>query len=245
MGISSPFHCHFNQLFLETNGSEKFYVLRNKQTLKELNVSLKKCSNITMKLNENVLIPITLLMNQSGLLTDFSIVCLPKKRDVKNSLVLKYAGSSEPIHQEESIDDENEEMRKSMKFNHKKLLKRLRNRRVRLKRKLQATSNYLVRIPKSNNEEIIKKHYLAMCDLWLPEKPHSIRNQCSREVFGYVTSARFSLFRGKVNGIGYVTLKGLQELIKLFQKFKNLKPFVVARATHSKCYFTANIEVTC
>ena len=244
MGIASPFSCPFNQLVKEWNGSGNFYVLRKRSTLESLGqVLVGKISLKSLNINADTLVPIRISMEKGGTPGDFGIICLPTKRDVKNSLVQKYRNDNGPVHIEPSLKDEDESQRKMLRNDHKKLLKRLRNRRVRTKRKLQATANYYVKIPKSSAEKIIEDQHKKMCEMWLPKNPATVRRQCSRDVFGYLCASRFNLGEGKVCGIGYVTRDGLESLLNVFQKFKGLKPFVLVRANNNKCYHSAIINV--
>lgn len=246
MGISSPFSSPFRQLVMEWNGGEEFHVLRNKNLLQGLKeVFMGKMSLDDLKIASSTLLPVTLSMNTRGTPGDLGIVCVPTKRDIKSFLAKKYQRDHGPIHVEPLIKDDQEKERKMLRTDHKKLLKRLRNRRVRAKRKIQATANYHVKIQKSSAEKIIQEQHDKICEMWLPKQPLTVRNQCSRPVIGYLTKSRFTFSEGKVSGIGYVTKNGLACLLNVFQKFKGLEPFVLTRGTNCKCYYTAkwNIRV--
>lgn len=246
--ISSPFRLPLKELVNEWNkGTDNFYVLRNKSLLNELNSTIQKCTEFNFeKIDSNALIPIFMTNNGEYRMSkncNFGLICLPRCRDIKRSLELDYTKTKEPILIEESGHDETEEIRKNLRFNHKKLLKRLRNRRVKAKRKLQAVSEKFVKIQKSQTKDIIEKYFKDMCDLWLPSKSTSIRHQCSREVIGYITKSYFRFTDGKICATGYLTCDGLKALLDVFRKFKNLKPFALTRATNSKNYFKANFHV--
>lgn len=248
MKIASPFSCPFEQLTYEWNASinDDFYILRNVVRLNELDNAIRKKEKINFKSIEvNALIPIFLFNERGNCNVDYSfdIICLPKKCDIKKALTLKYYKSREPVLIETLGCDENTSARKTIRINHKKMLKRLRNQRVKIKRKLQATSNYFVKIPKCNSEKVIEEQYKEMCKLWLPIESSSIRNQCSREVIGYVTRTKFRFSEGKVCAIGYVTRDGLKELNQVFQKFKGLKHFVMTRSTNSQNYYTSDFSI--
>jgi ribonuclease P/MRP protein subunit POP1 len=241
LGIASPFSCPFKELFVDWNGKlfESFFMLRDSKVLDELRkvLSLKKKIH-QFELDENCLIPVKTQIMSNGAPGDFSILCMPNKKDIKFAQMTKFKNSStfhENIH-----PDPNEQARKTKKFNHKKLLKRLKNRRVRQRRKMRGKF-----VKKANQEELlnlIKKQFKEMSELWLP-KPISIRHQCSREVIGYVTKSRFTFSVGKVTSIGYVAAKAFKALIERFEKFKNVKPFVLIRSTKSTTYYTAKIYV--
>ncbi|KAL7037261.1 hypothetical protein ACKWTF_009141 [Chironomus riparius] len=246
--ISSPFSLPFIKLINEwRKGTDDFYILRNKSLLNELNVAVHKSTDFNFdKIDSNALIPIFMTNNGEYRMSkdcNFGLICLPRCRDIKRALELDYTKTKEPILIEESGHDETEGMRKNVRFNHKKLLKRLRNRRVKAKRKLQAVSEKFVKIQKSQTKDMIEKYFKDMCDLWLPSKSSSIRHQCSREVIGYISKSYFRFTDGKVCAIGYLACDGLKALIDIFKKFKKLKPFVLTRATNSKNYFKANFHV--
>lgn len=244
MGITSPFTCPFSQLVKEWNGSEKFHVLRSREKLEGINDVIRgRKSFKDLDIPVDALIPISATMETRGTPNDFGIICMPSKRDIKNSLVQKHQRDRGPVYVEPLIKDSEEKERKMLRGDHKKLLKRLRNRRVRAKRKLQATANYSVKIQKSSAEKVIENQFENMCELWLPKNPSTIRKQCSRQVFGYLSMSRFTFSEGKVCGVGYVTRDGLAELMKVFQKFKGLQPFLLTRATNSQCYHTATFNI--
>lgn len=73
-------------------------------------------------ISENCLIPISVHFTKKGLCRKFAIICLPNSEDLK----------IEPI--EPKQDDPNEKRRKQIRAEHKVLLKKLRNRRIRAKR---------------------------------------------------------------------------------------------------------------
>lgn len=244
MCIASPFAIPFHQLVQEWGGTGEYHVLRNKSQLDFVSEVLRgKMNIVNLKLDVGALIPISISMDMRGTPGDFGIICLPTKRDVKNWLVQKYQRDRTPIHIEPIAKDDVEKERKMLRNDHKKLLKRLRNRRVRAKRKIQATANYHVKIQKSSAEKIIEQQYEKMCELWLPQKSPTIRNQCSRSVFGYLSASRFTFCEGQISGVGYVTRDGFRDLMNVFEKFKGLQPFVLTRSTNSKCYHAAQMFV--
>jgi ribonuclease P/MRP protein subunit POP1 len=246
MGIASPFICPFQQLVREWNGGDNFHVLRNLTTLRKFDDVLKGRQKIQdLNVPAAALIPIYTVMDTRGVPGDNGLICLPTKRDIKNCIAQKYLRNSGPVFVEPLIRDETEQERKSIRMDHKKLLKRLRNRRVRAKRRLQATANYNVKIQKSSAENLIEQQYQKMCELWLPECPPTVRRQCSKQVFGYLTKSRFTFSNGKVCGVGYITKDGFVELQRTFSKFKGLQPFVLTRSITSRFYQRANLKIRC
>lgn len=248
ISIASPFYCPFDQLIKEWNGNGDFYLVRNLTKLKEIDNVLKNSPKIfsnfeKLNLESNSLLPVKIHMISRGSPENNSIICLPNKKDIKFWMNTRNKHSKSPIISEKIINDPYENERKISKFNHKKELKRLRNRRVREKRKAQNYAEKFVKIAKANNEKLIREQFEKMCELWVPSKPTTIRYQCSREVFGYVTDSRFTLNVGKVSGIGFIASDGLIKLSQIFQKVKNIKPFVLIRSPHNTSYHVASISI--
>lgn len=168
----------------------------------------------SLQLPDNCLIPISLVMDGRGSASKYSIICLPKRCDLRENVKKLKLLDFTPIHTEPIKADTSETQRKQLRLKHQSLLKRLRRRRVRIKRKLQETSHRKVKIFPARTAGIVAKQLETMSELWLPSKPTAIRNQCSREVFGYLTQCQFNFIEARVAGIGYVTAKGLEALIK-------------------------------
>lgn len=235
LGIASPFYCPFKQLNREWSGQESYFVLRNKEILN----SLTKCLNLNNKnlpnLPKNCLVPIAITILH-GSPENNSIICLPTKKDCKKFAINKFMRDKTPILTEPLQKDPDELARKSQKFNHKKLLKKLRNRRVRAKRKLQKHSKKFVKIEKSDTEKLVEEQFQKMCEMLVPTKPESIRNQCSRETIGYLTNSRFTYSEANVCAVGYLMGNGFVELIKSFCKLKTKELFVLVRSPNSRHY---------
>lgn len=244
ISIASPFICPFNQLIKEWNGSAgNFYVQRNPSTLNDIHSSIIAKNFVELSLDLNALLPVKINMISRGSPDNYSIVCLPNKKDVKFWTMTQNRQRKCPIFTEKVVNDSCENERRILKFNHKKELKRLRNVRVREKRKLQNAAEKFVKIAKPNSELMIKQQLQKISNLWLPHSSSSIRHQCSREVIGYLTDSRFTLNIGKVSGVGFITSGGLIELFKIFQKLKKSKPFVLIRSPNSTSYHVATFTI--
>lgn len=98
-----------------------------------------------------------------------------------------------------------------------------------------------MKILKPQNDTLIQEQYRRMCKLWLNDNPNSIRNQASREVFGYITQAGFSYIEGKTAGIGYVTYKGFEKFVKVCKKSKYL---VLVRNPCTRNYRWCQIRIS-
>lgn len=248
MSIVSPFKCPWNQLVAEwcsnTNKTNNlFYVLRNMETLQQINQCLQNQSKLaTLNLSENCLIPVALTMTGRGCADKFSMICLPKKSDLRNNRKKLKSFEYDPVYSEPIKRDENEEQRKELRQKHLNILKRLRRRRVRAKRKQKEHSQRKVTILPPKTATLISEQLKQMRELWLPKTSMRIRNQCSREVFGYMTQCQFSFSEATVAGIGYVTTIGLQHLQKLYDK--NSKSInVLVRDPNSLHYRLAKLRI--
>ncbi|KAJ6626435.1 Ribonucleases P/MRP protein subunit POP1 [Pseudolycoriella hygida] len=247
LSINSPFKCLWSQLVKEwsTQNSDdvQFYVLRDPIHLQMIQKSIDSCSPIkSIDFPTDCLIPVTLTMDSRGTLENNSHICLPKPIDLKRDSRKKRNFDKEPVFEEALQVDKNENERKLLRTNHIKLLKRLRRRRVRVKRRKQETSEKRVLIAKPATAKLIRDQMNKMRELWLPENPTTVRNQCSREVIGFVTFSNFSFIEAKVTGIGYIALNSLEKLVKNCGKSKgNVR--VMVRSTNSRQYRLAKVKV--
>lgn len=180
-------------------------------------------------------------MDGRGTAEKFSIICLPKKFDIKREQRMKNNLVNEPILTEPTKNDDQELARKTLRRNHLKLLKRLRRRRVRTKRRQQETAQRKILIVKSTTADLIAKQRHSMNEMWLPSLPKAIRQQCSRQVIGYLTQAHFSFVKAKVAGVGYITMNGLRNLLKISPKSGS--PKVLIRDTSSANYRKATLKI--
>lgn len=90
------------------------------------------------------------------------------------------------------------------------------------------------------------QHMRTMCKLWLPENTdtlYSVRKQGTRDCFGYMTTAHFCLTEGNVGGVGYVTVEGLRDLLKLCQQCHLKQPQCLIRSTNSRNYRFAVLKI--
>ncbi|XP_031630008.1 ribonucleases P/MRP protein subunit POP1 [Contarinia nasturtii] len=248
LSIASPFKCPWMQLIQEwCNTSSptepKYYVLRDKNKLNKINqFLLGKERNLT-DIDENCLIPVSLAMNGRGNAKKFSIICLPKKQDIRNNEKNRNEFINRPVLSEPVAIDVNETQRKLLRLNHLKMLKRLRRRRVRVKRKQQEFVDRKVIIAPSHTTKQTKLQYDRMCELWLPSAPKAIRKQCTRDVFGYLTQCQFMFHEAKVSGVGYVTVNGIRELAKLGVNQKRKLNQVLVRDPNSSIYRFATLSI--
>lgn len=228
-----------------TECDPKFYVLRDKSKLNEIDQFLRGRTKILTNIDENALIPIALTMTGRGNANNFTIICLPTKHDLRKHQRNRNQFVNAPILTEPIAIDANELARKRLRSSHLALLKRLRRQRVRVKRKNQEFSERKVIIAAPQTASLIRQQNERMCELWLPISPKTIRQQCSREVFGYLTQCQFMFHDAKVCGIGYVTINGLRKLSKLSittgQNTKN----VLVRDPNSLIYRLATITIRC
>uniref|UniRef100_A0A182Q8M4 Uncharacterized protein n=1 Tax=Anopheles farauti TaxID=69004 RepID=A0A182Q8M4_9DIPT len=243
LAIVSPFRCHWAQLVQEWNRPEvPYFVLRDQESLGKLNLALERKFNIqSIGLPPNALVPVLITLKTRGNPGDNALICLPSRSDFRTNKQNRLASVHEPVYVEPARKDPHAPERTALRAAHLRTLKRLRNRRVREKKRLQlANPGKLVRIPQPNNRAMVEEQLKRMSELWLPATPPTIRNQCTRECFGYVTQCGFTLSEGNVTGIGYVTTKGLEKLFKICIK-GTVK--VLVRGTQTRGYRFASIRL--
>uniref|UniRef100_A0A1A9WK02 Uncharacterized protein n=1 Tax=Glossina brevipalpis TaxID=37001 RepID=A0A1A9WK02_9MUSC len=252
LSILSPFRVPFSQLVRDwksnTTNANDFYVLRDRSKLKDIVECIKKSNPriFPSTLTPECLIQLKLNVKRRGNPNNFSLICLPTKKDFKRNLKLIHLRNNDPVFTEPLLSDPNEKERKKLRVQHKKLLKRLRARRIREKRKKQETSNTKVYIRSAGTAAICTAQFKKMCELWLPEDVSTlftVRKQGCRDVFGYLTSANFCLSEGIVGGVGYVTADGLKQLLKLCQQCRLKEPMCLIRPTNSRHYRFATFKV--
>lgn len=214
-------------------------MLRDKSKLREIDQFLSGRSKTLTNIDENCLIPVSLAMNDRGNANKFAIICLPKKQDIRHNRTNRKQFLNKPVLTEPVAVDENETQRKLLRFNHLTTLKRLRRKRIRVKRKNQEYSERKVIIAPPNTANLINAQYDRMCELWLPAAPKTVRQQCSREVFGYLTQCQFMFHEAKVAGIGYVTVNGIRKLSKIAGNQ------VLVRDSNSLNYRLATLAIRC
>lgn len=242
--IASPFRCPWDQLVSDWVGAAdcNFNVLRDQEVLSKIQLALNRKFNLkSAQAPPSSLIPVYLTMKTRGNPGENALICLPHRLDFRKNKQHKQGNDSSPVYTEPLCKDVQQRERLELRRQHLQELKKLRNRRIRKKKALQRMKpGTLIRIPKPQNDKLIREQLTKMRELWLPAKPESIRNQCSRECFGYITQCNFSLSEAKVVALGYVTAKGLEKLFKTCSKgtFK-----VLVRGTKSRCYRFATIKV--
>ncbi|XP_030380976.1 ribonucleases P/MRP protein subunit POP1 [Scaptodrosophila lebanonensis] len=248
--VVSPFSAPFGQLVRdwrqETDDSaNQFFVLRQRDLLQRIDTSLRRKQKLPgpKELPAGCLVQVQLRLLRRGSLHENAIICLPTRADLKRRLKQLKRDDQAPVYCEPPLPDLNERPRRDLRLAHKRLLKRLRGRRVREKRKLQETSTQRVHIRAANTAALVREHFAEMCRLWLPMEPaattNSVRRQCTREVFGYVTSASFSFTEATVCAVGYVTAGGLRQLLSDGQQ----SPLCLVRDPDSRDYRFSSLKV--
>ncbi|KAH8283260.1 hypothetical protein KR044_006717 [Drosophila immigrans] len=253
--VVSPFIAPWQQLVRDWRAASDasdvgtFYVLRDHRQLH----SLRWCVSHDLDYPEEVpgdsLIQIRLQLHARGQLQANALICLPTQQDWQRHRRQLKRSDLAPVHLEPALPDANERLRKETRLGHKRQLKRLRARRVREKRKLQETSTRRVHIRAAQTALLVRDQFERMCRLWLPTEPaetrDSVRRQCSREVFGYVTSAGFSFGEAKVCGVGYVMAAGLRQLLAERSRGNGGKQLLcLVRDPDSLVYRFARLEIS-
>ncbi|XP_037933548.1 ribonucleases P/MRP protein subunit POP1 [Teleopsis dalmanni] len=252
LAIVSPFRVPYTELVRDWQVTpdidvKLFHILRDRFQLKELQLSLtNKAIGFPKEINEFSLIQVLLRMKSRGNPGNFALICLPTKTDLWNNLEKIQENDHNPIYTEPLLPDLNEKVRKESRVEHKSWLKRLRARRVRDKRKEQETSNKRVYIRPANTSYIVNEQFKNMCRLWLAENIHSsysVRRQCTREVFGYITNSSFSYTEATVCAIGYIVPNGLRLLLELCKKNGLKNPMCLVRGTDTRHYRFATMKI--
>lgn len=263
LGVPSPFHCPWNLLVREwiqstysdeskKSQNQEFRVLRSRLLLEELNQIIKKfpsrkfvCFDDLIKnIGKNCLIPVIIKCTNKGKPKDLALICLPEVQDLSSNI-----GPLEISHA-----DENKDFRKILRSEHTKLLKSLRRKRRKDRSKLK--ENFANDLPvkmswrdilKSNSapsEEHTKEYKAKMESLWVPEeeKVKSIINYSSRKIIGFVVKGDFCFSKAISTAVGYVTIVGLIELLKIFKENKT-KLKVLIRNNNQFQYRFGNLEI--
>ncbi|KAK6632733.1 hypothetical protein RUM43_013503 [Polyplax serrata] len=233
LGVPSPFRCPWELLVADwikatgakdvTRIGQTFFVLRSRQSLHELcnimsNVNMEGLNSFVERTGKDCLVPIQVVCSGKGKPKDLAMICIPKAEDLKNPPM-------EPTH----LDD-NEKLRKTVRYEHVRLLKRLR--RKRRKERLKLKENFINNLPeKLTGNDILKSNVAPSKDhseefkikmeaLWLPqpEQMDSIIDFPSRQIIGFVVKGNFTYSKSVCTALGYVTLLGLIELIKIHKE---------------------------
>ncbi|XP_059622807.1 ribonucleases P/MRP protein subunit POP1 [Phlebotomus argentipes] len=244
LSIVSPFECPWQQLIDEWSGkSAELYVLRDRRILEQCQKVMRhQLPMEAVHLDESVLIPVCIRMVSRGNPGNCALIALPTAQELEKI----HSGECGALHTEPLAKDPQQKARNKLRKNHKRFLKRQRRLRLRLKQKLQEKSVEKVKIPKERSQIVVSACYefkRKMEDLWLPQHPTSVKDQCSRTVIGYVTQSDFSFIDSTVSAIGYITLNGLRAVIGSGQKWG--RSAVLVRSTASRQYRGASISVRC
>ncbi|XP_016986513.1 ribonucleases P/MRP protein subunit POP1 [Drosophila rhopaloa] len=263
LAVASPFSAPWKQLVRDWRSSStsasvsSYYVLRHRQQLEEIAEAIRTRRPLPEPLPEEALIQIQLRMISRGHVKNNALICLPTAADHKQRWRHIKQNDQASVHVEPAQPDLNQQLRKDLRQSHKLKLKRLRARRVREKRRLQETATKRVHIRPANTAHLVRTQLQEMCRLWLPTDPaemrDSVRRQCSRQVFGYVSSAGFSFTEALVCAVGYVTPAGLHQLIKELPSSKGHRKqpplMCLVRDADSRDYrwasFQINLNVAC
>ncbi|XP_070074966.1 ribonucleases P/MRP protein subunit POP1 isoform X2 [Drosophila takahashii] len=222
LAVVSPFIAPWKCLLRDWGATpatgSSFYVLRHRQQLEEIAECLRQRRALPQELlHQEALIQIQLRLISRGCVKSNALICLPTQDDHKQRWRQLKRNDQAPVCVEPLQPDLNEQQRKDLRQSHKLKLKRLRARRVREKRQLQEKATKRVYIRPAGTAHLVKAQLEEMSALWLPSDPRemrqSVRRQCSREVFGYVTLASFTFTEALVCAVGYVTAAGLQQLV--------------------------------
>ncbi|CAH2091046.1 unnamed protein product [Euphydryas editha] len=226
LAVPSPFICPWNILLKDwgSNDGDKQFILRETSILHTLQDCLIKKQKVPKIENSDYcLVPIYVQILGKGNLTKHATICLPETKDISSGKKLM-----EPHH-----EDPNKKLRKQKRMEHRKYLKQMRRKRIKLRKTQVNVNQKLKRKHNSKPSEYVK----AMRELWLPSNVESIRNVGVREVIGFVTHGAFSFSESKSCGVGYIAYNAL---VKLNSNALNK---VLVRNTTSRQYRLANVNI--
>ncbi|XP_045495916.1 ribonucleases P/MRP protein subunit POP1 [Colias croceus] len=206
LGILNPFICPWNILLKDWSDTDvdKFFILRDKVILNELQESIVKKKQILNAHPVNTgscLIAVYLKIEGKGVMRDHALICLPNVEDITSTKLL-----CEPHH-----EDTNAKLRKEKRKENKKLLKQLRRKRIKLRKTIKDVPDKKQKMQPSEPSEFVK----SMQELWVPSNVISVRNSCIRQTMGYLTKGAFSFTEARSCGVGYIAYNALVKLLEL------------------------------
>ncbi|XP_016949613.1 ribonucleases P/MRP protein subunit POP1 [Drosophila biarmipes] len=257
LAVVSPFSAPWKYLVRDwrptstPDSGSSFYVLRHRQQLQEIAENIRQRRPLPEPLPEEALIQVQLRLVSRGYVKSNALICLPTAEDYMQRWRQIKRDDQGPVYVEPLQPDLNEQPRKDLRQSHKLKLKRLRSRRVSEKRKLQETATHRVHIRPANTAHLVHAQLQQMRQLWLPTDPaemrDSVRRQCSRQVFGYVSSAGFSFTEALACAVGYVSPAGLQQLVAELPSPRGRRKqpplMCLLRDPDSRDYRWANIQI--
>ncbi|XP_066248711.1 ribonucleases P/MRP protein subunit POP1 [Euwallacea similis] len=218
--IASPLS--FNWKMLLSDWSEAacntFSVLRDRKLLKLLQEFLtsKRRNEVMPCLPSNCLIAVRVEPINKGICSKFAVICLPLENCSKSLL-------------EPKCRDLFAHRRKTLRDEHKSLLKRLRRGRKR--------ASKLGKPITKTDADMLCNYAMEMRKLWLPE-PQTIKDSCTRPVMGFIKHGAFSFTSGNSRGLGYIAADALKALAGLTRRNR-----VLVRDTNSRVYRLAKLDI--
>lgn len=220
-------------------------MLRDKTKLRELkeyieNLKRNRSSPRRVSLPSGSLIPVSVTMTSNGQLAPFSHICLPTESDLRQRARDRcYSGPCEKLHK-----DETKQMRKALKMEHTKELKRLRRKRIKEKKE-RIEKSLPLKITKRNQsptEAEVAAYHSVLRELWIPSSAAGLRNYCAREVCGFVVISGFSFMQACTIGQGYVAADALTVLLEMKDKLLG-ELVVLTRSASSLNYRFCRIDI--
>ncbi|GAB6033483.1 Ribonucleases P/MRP protein subunit pop1 [Chamberlinius hualienensis] len=213
----------FENVIIDANPSENFFVVRNRKVIKKLQNLASKVDRLKCDENEaenilgilgftnfcKALVACTLRASTRGCLTKFALICKPCDTDMQRKSK-NDTDDLEPHHRDDT----------------KKLRK--------LTKRQKKSSD-------TNLDDEVRDKLLANTDV-LFSTPDELISNNSKPLMGFVKNGQFSLSKGKSIGIGFVSLIALLQLLNE-SKRENTSPFFYIRSTHSFQYRTASFTI--
>uniref|UniRef100_A0A224XJA4 Putative ribonucleasep/mrp protein subunit pop1 n=1 Tax=Panstrongylus lignarius TaxID=156445 RepID=A0A224XJA4_9HEMI len=240
LNIPTPFYCPWSVLTKDWEGTAEFYVMRNKKILYLLHACVKKrtvdCVNLLNEIDvaNGAIIPVRIDLKGKGMLDSNAHICLLHENDL----------NSNPLEPQKT--DELHQERLNLRTEHHKLLKHLARKRYKARvaereESSKCDKDYKQTILDHSSVNCIEEHSKTMRRLWLPSCT-TIKDICSRTVFGFVSNGDYCFTEGISSGVGYVILSGLKEYLKTRITTKNV---ILIRCTNTDQYRLATFNIIC
>ncbi|XP_014226502.1 ribonucleases P/MRP protein subunit POP1 isoform X1 [Trichogramma pretiosum] len=269
-GITSPFFCEWKLLMKEWNGSDDFYIFREKKILRQLSNEIKSSfasqknqrngqveQTVTsiQKLfdnieNKNCFLPVRVVVERKGIPKDFSIICLPSKEDIE--MYLKDKDWTGPIESFKS--DSNENKRKNLRIGHQALLRKLRRQRIKLLQKMKDNSCHIA--PKSCEEmkkvkkvnQVVKKKLQDRSKPFILQQAQIMANLYLPKCESVRKSCDREVVGYVTNGsFSYSEAKGIGlgyvVATSVFNNFKEVSNFILIRNSTTRQYRICKLEI--
>nr|CAG4644033.1 EOG090X07PD [Lepidurus arcticus] len=261
LGTSCPFVPHWNQLVRDwyIGTAANWYTLRwPSRQLEQLRLVWSSTGNALPDdvswLRESLasqpcLVAVQVVCLGKGKPESNASISLPTDEDLQTlTLDAAFVGPVEALHA-----DRNANLRKKMREEHEKELKKLRRKRVQAK---QSGDTDRIQAIQRQSQDVCNQFNEKTRNLWLPRESHveevakqqqqekeSIKAAGSRNIIGFCSHADYSFRKARGCGNGFVVGLGLVELMKQAQTLNDQRRIVLLRNPTSSQYMFASLQI--